>query len=99
MNNYFSKFLALGSLILFVSLALGSVVFVSLVLLSMLIVPLTFLYSLIVGQSYNFTIDQSNILYKLNKFGQWSLTIFGSILLLDLIFLNSVIFHSLVNML
>jgi hypothetical protein len=99
MNNYFSKFLALGSLILFLSLLLGTLVFGSLVLISILIVPLTFIYSLIVGQSYNFTIDQSNILYKLNIFGQWSLAITGSIFLFDLVFLKSTLFSCFINLL
>lgn len=51
-------------------------ILVGVAILSMLIVPLTYLYSLISKQSYSFVIDQSNMLYKLNKFGQWSL-VFG----------------------
>ena len=56
-------------------------VFVAIAIVSMAIVPLTLAYAKLAGQSYNFTIDQSNMLYKLNKFGQWSLLIGGSILL------------------
>lgn len=60
-------------------------IFLALVIVSMLIVPLTWIYAKIVNQSYNFTIDQSNMLYKLNKFGQWSLLIGGSLLLVHFI--------------
>jgi hypothetical protein len=55
-------------------------IFLALAIVSMLIVPLTWGYAKLAGQSYNFTIDQSNMLYKLNKFGQWSLLIGGSLL-------------------
>jgi hypothetical protein len=60
-------------------------VFVAISIVSMAIVPLTFIYAKLAGQSYNFTIDQSNMLYKLNKFGQWSLLIGGTILLVHYI--------------
>jgi hypothetical protein len=60
-------------------------IFLALAIVSMLIVPLTWIYAKIVGQSYNFTIDQSNMLYKLNKFGQWSLLIGGSLLFVHFI--------------
>jgi len=44
------------------------------------------LYSKISGQSYNFTIDQSETLYRFNKFGQaaWILGV-GFLLLIFLI--------------
>jgi hypothetical protein len=49
--------------------------FLALAIFSVLIVPLTWIYSFVMGQSYSYTIDQSDILYKLNKFGQWSFVI------------------------
>jgi hypothetical protein len=61
-------------------------VFLGLIFLSMLIVPVTWAYAQLSGQSYSYTIDQSNILYKLNILGQWSLIIGGSILLLGGLF-------------
>jgi len=60
-------------------------IFLALAIVSMLIVPLTWGYAKLAGQSYNFTIDQSNMLYKLNKFGQWSLLIGGSLLFVHFI--------------
>lgn len=62
-------------------------IFFSLAFLSMLIVPATWIYAQLSGQSYHFVIDQSNILYKLNIFGQWSLIIGGSIFLFGLLFI------------
>ena len=47
----------------------------ALAIFSMSIVPLTWIYAFVMGQSYSYTIDQSDILYKLNKFGQWSFVI------------------------
>jgi hypothetical protein len=51
----------------------------------MLIVPATWVYAQLNGQSYSFTIDQSNMLYKLNILGQWSLVIGGAIMLFSLL--------------
>ena len=72
----------LGLFLLFIILLL----LVALAVVSMLIVPLTWLYAKLVGRSYNFIIDQSDMLYKLNKFGQWSLLIGGSLTALYFIF-------------
>jgi hypothetical protein len=52
----------------------------------MLIVPGTWVYSKLIGASYNWVLDQSDMLYKLNIFGQWALVIGGSILLFGLLF-------------
>ena len=78
MRTAISYFLFFFVLLLFAAVN----VFIAIALVSILIVPLTWLYAKLSGQSYNFTIDQSNMLYKLNNFGQWSLLIGGSLLLL-----------------
>ena len=57
-------------------------VFPPLLLIALLIVPATFLYSKVSGQSYNFTIDQSETLYRFNKFGQAAWVLGGGFLLL-----------------
>lgn len=59
--------------------------FLLLAFLSMFIVPVTWAYAQLNGQSYSFTIDQSNMLYKLNILGQWSLVIGGAIMLFSLL--------------
>jgi hypothetical protein len=51
----------------------------------MFIVPATWAYAQLNGQSYSFTIDQSNMLYKLNILGQWSLVIGGAIMFFTLL--------------
>ena len=61
--------------------------FLVLAVMSIFIVPATWVYAQLNGQSYNFTIDQSNMLYKLNILGQWSLVIGGSIMFISLLFI------------
>jgi hypothetical protein len=61
--------------------------FLVLAVMSMFIVPATWVYAQLNSQSYSFTIDQSNMLYKLNILGQWSLVIGGSIMFLCLLFI------------
>jgi len=45
-------------------------ILIGLVLISISIVPLTWLYAQITGKSYSFVCDQSELLYRLNKFGK-----------------------------
>ena len=61
--------------------------FLVLAVMSMFILPTTWVYAQLNRQSYSFTIDQSNMLYKLNILGQWSLVIGGSIMFLSLLFI------------
>jgi hypothetical protein len=67
--------LRLGGILLILSIFISIYILLSIVAMSILIVPLTFIYAKLVGQSYNFTIDQSDILYKLNKIGQYTIII------------------------
>jgi len=60
-------------------------VFPPLLLIALLIVPATLLYSKVNGQSYNFTMDQSEILYRFNKFGQAAWIFGGGILMMLLL--------------
>lgn len=55
---------------LFLIIAFYQVV-VGFLILCMATVPLTWIYSLIKGQSYHFTIDQSIMLYRFNRIGQF----------------------------
>ncbi len=84
---YFDKFLKLFGFVLFLTLLFAINIFIAMSILSILIVPTTFVYSKIKGRSYNSVIDSSNILYKLNKFGQWMLVISAAIILLSIIYL------------
>lgn len=85
----FYNLLRIFGFFLFVFLILAFNILISIAILSMLIVPITWVYSKMVDRSYNSVIDSSDMLYKLNKFGQWSLVIFGSIFLIYFIILNS----------
>lgn len=75
------KLLISLSIVLLIAIVLAMKAFIAVAIVSMFIVPLTYLYSLLIGRSYNFVIDQSNILYKMNILGQWSLVICISFLL------------------
>lgn len=46
--------------------------FIGLYLISLAVVPATWAYSALVGRSYSFVVDQSELLYRLNRFGQWA---------------------------
>jgi len=74
-------------LLLIVGIVVFFPIFLSLAFLSMLIVPITWAYSQLTGQSYHFVIDQSDMLYKLNIFGQWALLIGGALIMFGLFFL------------
>lgn len=41
-------------------------------IISLMIVPITWLWSKLIGKNYYVVIDSSNMLYKLNVFGQWA---------------------------
>jgi len=70
-----NRILRLGLVVLALVLVFSLNLLFALAIFSMLIVPLTWIYAFVMGQSYSYTIDQSDILYKLNKFGQWSFVI------------------------
>lgn len=76
--------------LLILALILAFNAILALGILSMLIVPATWVYSKMSGRSYNSVIDSSDMLYKLNKFGQWALVIFGSIFLIYFIIFNNI---------
>jgi hypothetical protein len=71
-----NSLIGLVRFLLGLSVLIFLIFFPPLAMVALLIVPLTMLYAKASGQSYNFTIDQSETLYKLNKLGQW-VWIFG----------------------
>ena len=84
--QYLNSLLKLIVFLMLIAFIFAIKIFIGLAILSILIVPLTFIYSLTSGRSYNSIIDSSNILYKLNKFGQWSMIVSLAILLFYFIF-------------
>lgn len=49
--------------------------FICLASISIVSVPVTFIMSLLSGESYDRICDNSEILYRLNKIGRWSIVI------------------------
>jgi len=67
---------AIGTLaVLALFLALN--VFIGLYLISLAVVPATWAYAALTGRSYHFVIDQSEMLYRVNRFGQWAWVVTG----------------------
>jgi hypothetical protein len=85
--NLLSTLLKLSGILLILSLFISVYIALSVAIASMLVVPGTYLYSLISGNSYNFICDQSEILYKLNKIGQYVIVI-SAILLFSLLIIK-----------
>jgi hypothetical protein len=73
-----------------ISLLLFLIFFPPLLIVALLVVPATYIYAKANGQSYNFTIDQSETLYKLNNLGIWAWILGGGFLLIFLLLASSV---------
>lgn len=72
-------------LMLILALAFGGVVLLALAIVGALIVPLTYIWGLITGQSYDRVCDNSEIVYKLNQVGKWTLLISVGMLIIWLV--------------
>jgi len=63
-------------LILFLVLfLLFSGVFIAVAIMSAAIVPITWIFGLFTGQSYDRVCDNSEIVYRLNQVGKWTIVI------------------------
>ena len=69
---YLNRLLSALGFLALVALFFAFNVFIGLYLISLLLVPVTWLYAAATGRSYSFVVDQSAMLYQLNKFGQWA---------------------------
>lgn len=76
------KVLAVLVLLIVVFILIFSTVFVSVALIAAAIVPLTWVYGLITGQTYDRVCDNSQILYRLNQIGKWTIVIGTALLIL-----------------
>ncbi len=87
-NNIPTLNRALSLLIIFVLtiLVLFSGFFIALAILSASIVPLTWIWGLLTGQSYDRVCDNSEIVYKLNQLGKWTIVIGLSLFLVYFIY-------------
>jgi hypothetical protein len=69
-----------------IMMVLFSGVFISIAIAAAAIVPLTWLWGLITGQSYDRVCDNSEIIYRLNQIGKWTIFIGIAILFVYMIF-------------
>ena len=73
-------------IVLLVLFLISSGLFLSVAIFSAAVVPLTWMWGLITGQSYDRVCDNSEVIYKLNKIGQWTIVIGIAICLIVLVF-------------
>ncbi len=80
---------ALSLLIVFILLmmVLFSGLFIALAIAAAAIVPLIWFLGLLTGQSYDRVCDNSEIVYKLNQLGKWTIAIGIAVILVYIIFL------------
>jgi hypothetical protein len=82
----FSKALSLLVIFVIILALLFSGLFVSVAILAALIVPLTWIWGVLTGQSYDRVCDNSEIVYRLNQLGKWTLVIGAAIGLITILF-------------
>lgn len=85
MMETLNRYLRLLGILVAVLAFLAINIAIGIAVLSAMVVPLTYLYCLLSGKSYNSFIDTSQIIYTLNKIGQW--TIISALALLIVIIL------------
>ena len=69
------NYLGIILLMFILALAVGGAILVALCVVGALIVPLTYVWGLMTNQSYDRVCDNSEIVYKLNQVGKWTLLI------------------------
>jgi hypothetical protein len=84
--NTIKNYLGIILLMFILALAAGGAVLVALCLVGALIVPLTYIWGLMTNQSYDRVCDTSEIVYKLNQVGKWTLLVSVGIFIIWLVF-------------
>ena len=64
---------------------IGSTVFLSIALVGAAIVPITWCWGALTGQSYARVCDNSEMVYQLNKVGQWTIVVLIAIAIVSLV--------------
>lgn len=80
------KTISIILLVLLVLFLISSGLFLSVAIFSAAVVPLTWMWGLITGQSYDRVCDNSEVIYKLNQIGKWTIVIGIAICLIGLVF-------------
>ena len=81
----FSKALSLLVLVVILLILVFSGLFVTIALIGASVVPLTWIWGLLTGQSYERVCDNSEIVYKLNQIGKWTLLILIALLIIKVV--------------
>lgn len=80
------NYLGIILLMFILALAAGGAILVALCVVGALIVPLTYVWGLMTNQSYDRVCDNSEIVYKLNQVGKWTLLISLGMFVIWLVF-------------
>lgn len=86
-----NRLLSIAGFFALLLLLIAANVLIGMFFLSLAIVPITWLWAKITDQSYSVLIDSSNMLYKLNRFGQWAWLITICLLITYILFWELVI--------
>ena len=86
MSSVIKSLIGVISGILVFSFILGALFFFVFGTIAASIVPLTWIFGLVTNQSYNRVCDNSEILFKINQVGKWTLIIYLSLLLIYIFF-------------
>jgi len=82
----FNKALSLLVLVVILLVLISSGLFLAVAIASAAVVPITWLWGLLTGQSYDRVCDNSEIVYRLNQLGKWTIFLGISICFIGLVF-------------
>jgi hypothetical protein len=82
----FNKALSLLVLVIIFLVLISSGLFLAVAIASAAVVPITWLWGLMTGQSYDRVCDNSEIVYRLNQLGKWTIFIGIAFTFIGLIF-------------
>jgi len=82
----FNKALSLLVLVVILLVLISSGLFLAVAIASAAVVPITWLWGLMTGQSYDRVCDNSEIVYRLNQLGKWTIFIAIALSFIGLIF-------------
>lgn len=81
----FGKALSLLVLVVILLILLFSGLFITIALIGASVVPLTWIWGILTGQSYERVCDNSEIVYRLNQIGKWTLLVLIALLILKVV--------------
>lgn len=82
----FNKSLSILILIVILFILISSGLFVAVAIASAAVVPITWIWGLMTGQSYDRVCDNSEVVYRLNQLGKWTIFLFIAMCSIGLVF-------------